>query len=131
MRLRRQATTICRVLGFPDAELSISLVGDEAIADLAGRFGRDARATDVLAFSMLEGPGTAHRDACLGDVVVSLDTAARQARERGIGLDDELRDLLIHGVLHLVGMDHERSASDARHMRAMEDHLRWEIARLD
>ena len=118
-------------MGFPDAELSVSLVRDEAIAELAGRFGRAARPTDVLAFSMLEGPGAVHRGACLGDVVLSLDTAARQARARGVTLDEELRDLLIHGVLHLVGMDHERSAQDARHMRAMEEHLRWEIARLD
>lgn len=115
-------------MGFPEAELSITLVSDARIAELAGRFGRPHRPTDVLAFSMLEGEGAEHRGACLGDVVISLDTAARQARARGASLDDELRDLLIHGVLHLVGMDHERPA-DARHMRVLEDHLRWEIAR--
>ncbi len=118
-------------MGFPESELSVSLVSDAEIAAIAGRFGRPARPTDVLAFSMLEGPGAEHRGACLGDVVISLDTAERQAAARDAALDDELRDLLVHGVLHLVGMDHETSPGDARRMRAMEEQLRWEIARLD
>jgi len=94
-------------LDFPDAELSITLTDDATIATLAGDYGRARRPTDVLAFSMLEGIGAEHRGASLGDVVVSLDTAERQARERGVSLDCELRNLLIHGVLHLLGMDHE------------------------
>jgi probable rRNA maturation factor len=116
-------------LGFPDAELSITLCADEEMAELAGRFGRRRRPTDVLAFSMREGEGAEHAGASLGDVVISLDTAERQARARRVPLDRELRDLLIHGVLHLLGMDHER-AEDARNMRALEEHLRWTLARL-
>jgi probable rRNA maturation factor len=115
-------------LGFLDAELSITLVDDPEIAELASAYGRANRATDVLAFSMLEGPGSEHRGDLLGDVVVSIETAERQARHRRVSLDRELRDLVIHGALHCVGMDHER-ADDRRRMRALEDHLRWELAR--
>lgn len=116
-------------MGCPDAELSITLVGDDQIAELAGRFGRPRRPTDVLAFALGEAEGARHAGDLLGDVIVSVDTAAGQAREAGIPLDRELRDLVIHGVLHLLGMDHEGSG-DARAMRALEDHLRWELERL-
>ena len=115
-------------MGFLDEELSVHLTTDEQMAELAGRFGRPRRPTDVLAFSMLEGEGVEFRGACLGDVVISIETAKRQAERRSVALDDELRDLLIHGVLHLVGMDHANSAQ-ARNMRALEDHLRWELSR--
>jgi probable rRNA maturation factor len=116
-------------LGFPDAELSITLVDDAGIAALAGRYGRPARPTDVLAFALREGPGARFAGPALGDVVISLERAEAQALERRAPLERELVDLLIHGVLHLLGMDHERSA-DRRAMRELEDHLRWEIARL-
>ena len=117
-------------MGCLDAELSISLTSDAEIAELAGRFGRPARPTDVLAFALAEGPSAAHRGESLGDVVVSVETAARQAARRGVPLDDELRDLLIHGLLHLLGMDHG-TAADSRRMRELEEQLRWEIARSD
>src|SRR5262249_15961066 len=88
--LRRRTRAILGALGCPDGELSVSLIGDAEIAELAGRYGRPHRPTDVLAFSMLEGPGAIHRGAALGDVVISVDTAERQARRRGVSLDDEL-----------------------------------------
>ncbi len=117
-------------MGCPEGELSVTLVGDDEIAALAGRYGRAPRPTDVLAFSMLEGPGADHRGSALGDVVISVETAERQAQERGVPLDEELRDLLIHGALHVLGMDHERGPADAREMRALEAHLRWLLAEL-
>ncbi len=126
--LRRRARAIFGALGFPDAEVSISLVDDRRIAELAGLFGRPALATDVLAFSMLEGEGAKFRGISFGDVVISVETAERRAQAREVCLDDELRDLLIHGSLHLIGMDHERPA-DGRAMREIEDHLRWELER--
>jgi probable rRNA maturation factor len=115
-------------LGFSDSELGITLVDDARMAELAGQYGRAPEPTDVLAFSMLEGEGSEHRGGLLGDVVVSIDSAERQARARRVPLDAELRDLVIHGVLHLVGLDHER-ATDARRMRELEAHLRWELGR--
>jgi len=114
-------------LGSTDAELSVRLVDDAEIARLAGRWGRRPRATDVLAFAQREGPGRGDR-ACLGDVVISLDTAARQAQRRGVPLARELETLLVHGCLHLHGLDHLRPGDRAR-MRALERHLAWELTR--
>jgi len=128
MALARSAKTILGVLGSTDAELSIALVGDSEIARLAGDFGRRRRATDVLAFAQREGRG--RRDGCLGDVVISVDAARRQAARRGVTLDAELRTLLIHGCLHLHGLDHLRRGDRAR-MRALERHLAWELSRLE
>ena len=116
-------------MGFPEAELGITLVDAVAIADLAGRFGRPAAPTDVLSFSLCEGAGAEFRGALLGDVVISIERASEQAARRSVPIDQELRELLIHGLLHLLGMDHERP-EDARRMREMEKHLRWELERL-
>ncbi len=107
----------------------MTLVDDAEIARLAGAYGRRPRATDVLAFSQREGRGRGSAE-CLGDVVISLDTARRQAARRRIPLERELRTLLIHGCLHLHGLDHLRRGDRAR-MRALERHLAWELARLE
>ncbi|HXX47528.1 MAG TPA: rRNA maturation RNase YbeY [Myxococcota bacterium] len=115
-------------MGSTDAELSVSLVDDAAIARLAGDYGRRPRATDVLAFAQREGRGRGD-GRCLGDVVISLDTARRQAARRGVPLARELEALLVHGCLHLHGLDHGRRGDRAR-MRALERHLAWELARL-
>jgi len=113
--VRRDASTLLRVLGL-DAELSVALVGDAEIQRLNAAYRRVDKATDVLAFAMREGDGGALHPEVLGDVVISLDTAARQAAARGASLADEVRLLLVHGLLHLVGYDHERSPADARRM---------------
>jgi probable rRNA maturation factor len=118
-RLRRQAVRLLRELGCPNAELSIALVDDAAIAALNARYRGVAGATDVLSFSLLEGAHAERRGALLGDVVVSLETAAVQARRARRTLDDEVLRLLIHGTLHLLGHDHERD-DEARRMRAEE-----------
>ena len=125
----RSARLILSVLGWTEAELSVSLVDDAEIARLAGDFGRRRRATDVLSFPAAEGVGAAFAGAVLGDVVISLDTAKRQAAARRMPLARELDDLLIHGCLHVLGMDHLRAADRTR-MRTVEAHLRWELARL-
>ena len=128
--LRRDTTTTLGALGFHDAELSVTLTSDEAIAEIAGDFGRSRSPTDVLAFSMLEGAGVEFRGDALGDVIISLDSAERQARHRGVSLQAEVRQLLIHGILHLLGMDHERDA-DRRPMRELEAHLAWTLLQGD
>ena len=68
--------------------------------------------------------GSVYGAGALGDVVISLPAARRQARERGHALEEELRTLLIHGVLHLLGHDHERGGAPARRMRQQEADLR-------
>jgi probable rRNA maturation factor len=96
-------------------ELSIALVSDREMRALNRRWRGEDRPTDVLSFPLLEPQS-------LGDVVISLDTARRQAREGRWPLATELRRLLAHGVLHCRGYDHERSA-DARRMAAAERRL--------
>ena len=86
--------------------------------------GRD-RTTDVLAFAQREGIARPP-DGLLGDVVISVDTARRQAAERGASPAHEAERLLVHGLLHLLGYDHERSAAEARRMQRRERALaRW------
>jgi probable rRNA maturation factor len=118
-RLRARAVRMLRELGRPKAELSIALVDDATIAELNARYRGVAGATDVLSFSLLEGAHAERRGALLGDVVVSVETAAVQARRARRTLDDEVLRLLIHGTLHLVGHDHEHR-DEARRMRAEE-----------
>jgi probable rRNA maturation factor len=84
------------------------------------------RPTDVLAFAMREGPFTEFHPQVLGDVVLSAETALRQARAHRHSLAEELTHLLIHGTLHLLGYDHEVSPADARLMRAKEREL-WRL----
>ncbi len=117
--LRRRARRILAALDCPGAEISIALVDDAAITALNARHRGRPRATDVLAFSLLEGAHAERRGALLGDVVIGLETAARQARSRRRTLDDEVARLLVHGALHLIGYDHVRPAQ-ARVMRAQE-----------
>ncbi|MCK6553802.1 rRNA maturation RNase YbeY [Candidatus Binatia bacterium] len=118
--VRADTRRLVRLLGEAEAELTVSLVGDAAIRALNREYRHADRPTDVLAFAMREGERVAGDDPVLGDVVISLETAARQAQRRRVSLARELRTLLVHGVLHLLGYDHERSAAEARRMRAAE-----------
>lgn len=120
--LRRRAARVLAALERRHAELSVALADDTEIAALNERFRGERGPTDVLSFSLLEGPHTDRCGALLGDVVLGLGVAARQARLARRSLDDQLARLLIHGVLHLVGHDHAR-AGDAARMRAEERRL--------
>jgi rRNA maturation RNase YbeY len=123
-----RAERLLGALEVPDAELSISLVGDQAMAEMNQRFrGRDGP-TDVLSFSLLEGEHAEHRGGMLGDVVLDVDVAGRQADSFGHSLDEELLRLLIHGALHLLGFDHELE-EDATVMEARERELRAHLSR--
>ena len=93
---------------------------------LNARYRGIERPTDVLAFAMREGPFAHLQPQVLGDVVISAETALRQARGRRHSLAEELTHLLIHGTLHLLGYDHEVSPADARLMRAKEREL-WRL----
>jgi rRNA maturation RNase YbeY len=110
-------------LGCRDRELSILLTGDEDIATLNRAYlGRNGP-TNVLAFPASGGPPPRVASPLLGDVVVSLETARRESREWGELLERTVLRLLIHGVLHLLGYDHERSRGEKRKMAAEEDRL--------
>lgn len=117
--LRRLARAALGELGEHGSELSIAVVGDTAMQRLNRDYRRKDRTTDVLAFALREGEGTAVQEpGLLGDVVISVPTAERQALEHGHSLDHELCELLVHGVLHLLGYDHETSPAEARRMFA-------------
>jgi len=118
-RLRSLAGRMLRALDLARAELSVALVDDAAIAELNEQYRGKAGPTDVLSFSLMEGAHVDRRGGMLGDVIVSLETAAAQARRGRRSLDDEVLRLLIHGTLHLVGHDHEQD-DEARRMRAEE-----------
>jgi len=124
--LARRARTAMKALGHARSELSIALVDDAAIAELNGQYRDNPSATDVLSFSLLEGEGEEHRGGLLGDVVISVETAAKQAAERRRGLDDEIARLMVHGLCHLIGHDHEAD-DEARVMQAEERRLRRAI----
>lgn len=126
-RLRRRAAAILRAAGQARAELSIALVDDASIAVLNARYRGKRRPTDVLSFSLVEGEHADRRGGLLGDVVISVETAARQARERRRGLDETVAKLLLHGVLHLLGHDHEQD-DEARRMQAEERRI-WRVLR--
>jgi probable rRNA maturation factor len=92
-------------------DVGVLLTSDPAIQTLNRRYRSKDSPTDVLAFPL--GDGLRAREP-FGDVVISLDTAKRQAREYGATLSHELNRLLIHGTLHLCGYDHHERAQAAR-----------------
>lgn len=107
----------------PDAELSILLTDDREIEELNRHYRNRDRPTDVLAFpqTQMGMEKTGSGPDLLGDVVISLDKAEAQAGEEGIPVESEMRRLLAHGTLHLLGFDHETSEEDVRAMRELED----------
>jgi rRNA maturation RNase YbeY len=113
--VKRDAARLLRLLRV-DAELSIALIDDAEMQRLNRAYRQRDRPTDVLAFAMRDGEDGALHPSLLGDVVISLDTAARQAAARDASVGDEVRVLLVHGILHLLGYDHERSPAAARRM---------------
>jgi probable rRNA maturation factor len=99
-----------------EGTVEVLLTSDAAIKRLNKAFRGKNKATDVLSF-----PAPREADGVAGDLAVSLDTAARQAAEHGHSLRDEVRILLLHGLLHLAGEDHE---TDSGEMAARERELR-------
>jgi probable rRNA maturation factor len=111
--VKRRAESMLRELGREEAELSVLLTDDASIEVLNREHRRKAKPTDVLAFPM-DGEGPSGPVPLLGDVVISLDTALRQARRHRHALMTEVTHLLAHGVLHLVGYDHRTDAEERR-----------------
>ncbi len=138
--LEAVAERVLTRLGEGESELSVSFVDDAAMAELNERYRARSGPTDVLSFSLREGAHAEHGGALLGDVpallgdvpallgdvVVDLEVAQRQARDYGHSLQEELLRLLVHGVLHLLGYDHEEE-EEARLMEALEERLVGEL----
>lgn len=114
--IRKKAQIILNALDCPDGELSLVLVDDAEMAELNQTYRNRIGPTNVIAFAMREGSFGHLHPHLLGDVVISTETAEREARRDQISLDDCLDRLLVHGILHLLGYDHEKGADQARIM---------------
>lgn len=121
--VRAVAERMLASLGLADAELSLLLCDDATIHTLNRDYRRKDKPTDVLAFALREGPHAEHAGDALGDVVISMDTARRQAAEHDSAISTEVNFLLAHGVLHLLGYDHQNRGEERR-MSARTDILR-------
>jgi probable rRNA maturation factor len=115
--IARRARAMMAALQLDDCEWSIVLTSDDQIQDLNALYRNKNRPTDVLAFPQREGLRASPSDRVLGDVVVSVPTARRQASRAGRDALAEITMLLAHGLLHLLGWDHETPSKDRR-MRA-------------
>lgn len=111
-----------QLLQLQKMEVSFLLTDDKRIHELNRDYRHKDKPTDVLAFAMCEGEHGELAGDVLGDVIVSVPTARRQAEERGATLIDEVTMLVAHGLLHLLGWDHDTPAKDRR-MRAETERL--------
>ena len=116
--LRNIALKVLELVQQDQTELSIALVDNRTIRALNAKFRNQDAPTDVLSFPADERVDSGIR--LLGDVIISVEKAAVQAKERKRSLHEEIVTLLVHGILHLIGYDHERSQRDARIMAGLE-----------
>jgi len=101
----------------------VVFTGDEKIAQLNERYLGRKGPTNVLAFPMRNGAAGGFESRMLGDVVISVDAARREAAELGETVQNRVDRLIVHGILHLLGYDHERSSAEARRMEKEEKRL--------
>jgi len=106
------------VIGKTDSSVTVAFVSDKKIRELNRQFRRIDKATDVLSFPSDSNDGE------MGDIAISIETAARQAKQSGLTLDGEIAQLLLHGLLHLSGYDHE---TDNGEMNRLELRLRKKL----
>ena len=110
------ATKALAAIGNSESSATIAFVSDKRIRELNLQFRGVNKATDVLSFPE-DGPDKLN----LGDIAISTETAARQAKDNGLGFDNEIAQLILHGLLHLFGYDHE---TDNGEMNRLELKLR-------
>jgi probable rRNA maturation factor len=139
-KIKRWVSLILKKLGYQDSEISILFVDDEGIQVLNKNYRGKDRTTDVLSFSQIEaGKGISRGKGekntreyplpsplpipVLGDVVISLETAKRQAKERGHSFEKEIFILLTHGIFHLLGYNHEGNRKMSQEIRRMEKEI--------
>ena len=128
-KIEKRARQILNALGFPDAQLSILIVDDDQIASLNQNYLNHTGPTNVISFPMQEGPFAEITPGLLGDVVISADTAHREAVDADMPITARIYQLLIHGILHLVGYDHVHSKEAAIRMERKSEELYEHIVR--
>jgi probable rRNA maturation factor len=122
-RVQKIAQAILNALDFPEGELSVLLVDDTQIAQFNQAYLDRKGPTNVIAFPMREGLHADINPQLIGDVVISMDTCAKEAQEADLSIDQRFYQLLIHGILHLFGYDHIHSSQEALVMDAKSDEL--------
>ena len=110
-------------MGCHDGELSVLFTDDQHMARLNRRFLRRDGPTNVLAFPMSDGHPSDEDFGMLGDIVLSVDRAVHESKECEEPLEETIYRLLLHGLLHLFGYDHERSPGEARRMEKEQARL--------
>jgi rRNA maturation RNase YbeY len=110
-------------LGFHDGELSVLFTDDQHMAQLNSRFLRREGPTNVLAFPMADGHAIDEDYGMLGDIVLSVDRAVHESKELDEPLEETIYRLLLHGLLHLLGYDHEKSLKEAKRMEREQGRL--------
>ena len=114
----KRVEEMLEAIGKPDSSVTIAFISDQKIRELNRQFRNIDKATDVLSFP------SDSRDGEMGDIAISIETAARQAKQSGLTLDGEIAQLLLHGLLHLSGYDHE---TDNGEMNRLELRLRKKL----
>jgi probable rRNA maturation factor len=125
--IRRDVRKALELLGIGERELSLMFVDDEGMRTINRDYLRRDRPTNVIAFSLSEGSFGEVNPEMLGDVVISVETAGREANAAGIPVGDAILNLVLHGILHLAGYDHEKTAGRARIMSAVQEVLFFEL----
>jgi probable rRNA maturation factor len=129
-RLRRSLKRLLKKLERPDAEVSVLVVDDERIQQINRDYLDRDRPTNVISFAMAEGEGGEINPELLGDIIISAETAARDAAAGGLQLMEEMEFLLIHGLLHLLGYNHENTSPDeTERMKSKERELFYLLRR--
>ncbi len=124
-KIKKWMQRICSALSLGDPLITCILTGNEYITGINKKYRRKNRPTDVISFAYREDPipSLNGQKMPLGDIYLSLEKAYDQAAEYGVTFDEELKRLLVHGILHLTGYDHERSKKDASIMKNKEEEI--------
>ena len=130
-KIEQTARVILDALDCPDGEISIVIVDDPQIEKLNRKYLNRNGPTNVIAFPMRQGEFSHLSPQLLGDVVISTDTTAKEAKHSGMSLEHRFNELLVHGILHLFGYDHETSAQDAQKMATKSQQLLQLICRAE
>ena len=122
-KMKEMAQAALDALDFPDGELSILIIDDRQIEEFNRNYLNREGPTNVIAFPMREGAFSNITPKLLGDVVISVETAKKEGASAGITTEDRIVQLLVHGILHLFGFDHEKSRQEALDMEKKSKEL--------
>jgi probable rRNA maturation factor len=123
VKIRKTAQAILNALACPEGELSILIVDDAQIEALNKKYLNRTGPTNVIAFPMRRDDFLNVTPYLLGDVVISIETAEKEGETAGISTEERFAQLLVHGVLHLFGYDHEKNEQEARGMEIKNNEI--------